>query len=183
MKTTLEALENFDADNHLTWLGTKTMTAFPKTLEKFGYAWKTGESDERLVCIKLLKGNKAVVLQCDNGKEFECMSFELDPISEKFKRTILNVPEFRRFRNGVVNDSNLYKVFTFAHLCRQSHQNREVDKMDREKIQKRFEQEQKVFGVVDPDLEDKVREMELAYNEAMEVVEDEGKFVIIPEDP
>ena len=94
----------------------------------------------------------------------------------------MNVPEFRRFRNAIINDFKPYKVFTFRHLCRQSHQNREVDKMNKEKIQLRYDQEKKVFGVVDPDLEDKVREMELAYNEAMEVYDDEGILRVAPAD-
>ena len=181
VKTTLSALENLDASNHLTWLGTQTMTAFPKTLEKYGYAWQTGENNEKLVCIKLLSGKKAVVVQCDSADTLDCMSFELNPISEKFKNVIINVPEFRRFRNAVIRDHKPIKIFTFDHLCTQSHQNREIDKMNKTKIQVRHDQEKKVFGVVDADLEDKVREMELAYNESMEVVEDENHFqVIVP---
>ena len=179
VRTTLDAIEAMDADNQLTWLGRKTTSAFPVTLEKFGYAWKVGASDEELCCIIKLYASKARVIECRTAKIFEVDQKQLHKISDKFKNVMMNVPEFKRFRSHIISGRTASRIWTFRHMCTQSHQNREIDAMDKKAIQTRYDTQVQVFNSVDPDLKAKVKEMELAYNESF----DHKDGLLVPVDP
>ena len=59
-------------------------------------------------------------------------------------------------------------------------QDREMDLLDKDGTKSRFLTERKKYGNVDYDLSEKVKEMEMAFNEKYEVMEDEDGYDVRP---
>ena len=172
VKTAIDAIDILDGDKTVTEFS-KSTNCFPNTIEKFGFAWLTGGSDEELCCVATIYGDKACIYFCSSGEKKDVDSKYLRKISDKFKNTIINVPEFRRFRGQIIRGRHPIRVWSFRHLCSQSNMTREMDTMEPKTVEKEFKFLMNQFQSIDDDLYEKQRELELAYNEAFDIVNDE----------
>ena len=172
VKTTMDALEIIDGGKLVTQFG-KTKNAFPNTVEKFGFAWLIGGSEEQLCCIERIFGDKATIHLCESGEKIDVDSNRLRKISDKFKNTIMNVAEFRRFQGKIIRKGTPVGIWRFRHLCTQSNMSREMDTMVPETVEKEYKFLMQQFQTIDDDVYEKAKELELAYNEAFEVTDGE----------
>ena len=170
VKTTFDALDIIDAEKIVTKFG-KTKDTFPNTVEKYGFAWMIGGPEENLCCISRLFGDKATIHLCETAEKMDVDSKQLRKISDKFKGTIVNVPEFRRFQGQIIRGGTPSRIWSFRHLCTQSNMSREMDSFVPQQVQKEYEFLMQQFQTIDDDMYEKAKELELAYNEAFEVTD------------
>ena len=180
VKTTLDTIQGFNQENQLTWLRGESKESFPQSLTKFGYAWITGDTNQDLAIVAEINGNLSIVYKCIDGERSRLPTASLRPASDKLTSLLTKLPEMRRFRNDVRFGASPTPIWTFRHLCTQSDAHRSVDKLDKEELKSRFNEERKVFKEVDYDLSEKIKEFELAYNERAAVEENEEGFRIVP---
>ena len=176
----IKAIETLDQDNQLTWLTKKTTESFPNTLIKFGFCWKQEENVEVLCCVSEINGNFVDIVKCLTGDVERLPDTSLRAVSSRFSELISSLPEFRRFKNSLIFERRVVPIYTFRHLCTESVTNKFVDKIARKELISQYKTEKTAYNTVDPDIREKVRELELAYNERLEVMEDEVGVYFAP---
>ena len=182
VQTTLDPIKSFDADNQLTWLTGKSTEQFPNTLVKYNYCWIRTNGTENLAVVKRINSTQIGAVTCKDGKYDVFPASSCHHVSDQFAELIVDLPEFRRFQRQVIQDVKISAIFRYRHLLSQSLQDRELDLLDKDGTKSRFFTERKTYGNVDYDLSEKVKEMELAFNEKYEVMEDEDGFDVRPAD-
>ena len=180
VKTALDTIQGFDQDNQLTWLHGNSKESFPKTLVKYSFCWHNVLPEQQLCLVFEINGNLSWIYRCLDGKKEQVPTVELTTASEKLTALLTKLPEMRRFRNDVRFGVKPIPIWTFRHLCTQSYKHRSVDNVDRAELKERFQVQRKTFKQIDPDIVEKIREFELAYNEKAEVEYNEEGFVIVP---
>ena len=180
VQTTLDTIKSFDAQNQLTWLTDLGTESFPESLVKYNYCWVRGETFEDLGLVTRIDSRQVAVRLCKDGKTQILPEIACHHISDKFAELIVDLPEFRRFQRQVIQKVPTTPIWRYRHLIQQSLVDREVDKVDRDATKSKLQIERATYKVDDLDLSEKVKEMELAYNEKFEVMADEEGYDVRP---
>ena len=182
VETTVNEIRGVDQEHQLTWLGKQGNSGFPTTIMQYGFCWYMPDGDETLCCVKSINSGVVDVYFCTTALRKVVDDTMLRPVSEKLAELFTKLPEFRRFKTDLIYNRTPPRIWNYRHLCTESTEHREVDKVDRTGIDTRYKNEIKNYGVVDPDLQAKLEEFEVAYNEKgkVEYSERDRKYKIVP---
>ena len=153
----------------LTWLEGKTLNQMPRTVVKHAYCWLPQENNEILCLVRRISGDTVDLVECATLTSRLVANTEPIPVSGQFAELVGSLPEFRRFRKAIINNTEAWEIFKYRYLCKQSAVNRSIDEVDSEALKNIVDTEKKEFGFVDEYLGHEIESLEVAYNEKIQI--------------
>ena len=167
-------LRSVDADHQIQWTEkNETMEQFPKSLTKFCWTWFQNADTDELHFISSINSDRITCFSTITAKSMTIGYSLCRRVSEQFSTLLNKLPEFKRFRNAVMQGQDPEKIWKYRNLTTERSKTKALDRLDKEGIKARFLDEELKYGVKDEDLIDKVTQLEVAMNEEYNVVYDE----------